>query len=101
MQQQETIIKVKNLNGTSDSQPEGYSEWKAFWEGKTNKKFGKCSNQECQDRAEVGAHVKIVSSHKSFENNKWYIVPLCKKCNNTHHTEEFYVNIYDLCLENQ
>ena len=60
MQKQETVMKVKNLNGTSDSQPKGYPDWKAFWEGEMNKKFAKCSNQECQEPAEVGA-IRIIS----------------------------------------
>lgn len=97
------IEKVKNLNGTSDSKPKGYDDWKDFWEKKTNRKFKKCSCTECENNAEVGAHVKRVCLHdlKGFEDDRWYIVPLCKKCNNTNNKKEFYIDMYDLCLENQ
>ena len=36
-----------------------------------------CGRLYCGDKAEVGAHVKKVSSLDS----SWYIVPLCSGCN--------------------
>lgn len=70
---------VKNLNGTSDREPKGFNSWKEFWEDKKGKSFDYCSNLECCEIAEVGAHVQKVGYEESKE---WYIVPLCKGCNN-------------------
>ena len=51
------MIKVKNLNGTSDNRvPSGYSSWLEYWEKKTGKKAGECGH--CPERAYVGAHVQ-------------------------------------------
>ncbi len=76
--------KVKNLNGTSDNKvPNCYNSWLDFWEKKSGQKAGECGC--CNQSADVGAHVqKANSSDKS-----WYIVPLCRGCNNKSSTEEF------------
>ena len=61
---QKQLVSVKNLNGTQDNEPPlGYDK--------------QCSNCGTDENL-VGAHVKKVNSN----DNKHYIVPLCKKCNN-------------------
>ncbi len=69
------MTEVKNIKGTVDNYPKnGYYTWKEFWEDKKGRKFSTCSC--CNGRAEVGAHVIKVSY-----SNRWYIVPLCRSCN--------------------
>jgi len=82
------IISVKNLNGTADRMPKGtYYSWKQWWEAKKYKTFPYfCSTYGCSNNAEVGAHVQ-----KVYEGNEWYIVPLCKSCNNKPSCEHFSV----------
>lgn len=82
---------VRNINGTSNRKPKGFNSWKDFWEHYKNEEFFICSNRRCLNLAEVGAHVQKVGSSSSKE---WYIVPLCKSCNNS--TDEFAVSRNDL-----
>lgn len=72
------MMKVKNLNGTSDNKvPSGYISWKDWWEKKSGKTFSTCSCSGCSESAKVGGHVqKNLQSDRS-----WYIVPLCNSCN--------------------
>lgn len=70
---------VRNINGTSTRKPKKFTSWQAFWEDKKGEKFNFCSNKECFNLAEVGAHVQRIGYRTS---NEWYIVPLCKGCNN-------------------
>lgn len=75
------MIKVKNLIGTSKEKyatpPKGYSSWLDYWEKKSEKVSMFCECKECFELAKVGAHVIEDNS----ECRKWYIVPLCNKCN--------------------
>lgn len=70
---------VRNINGTSKRKPKGFISWQAFWEEKKGEEFMVCSNKECWHLAEVGAHVQRIGYRTS---NEWYIVPLCRGCNN-------------------
>lgn len=80
------MILVKNLNGTGDNLPNGYSSWKDFWIAKKGYWPNKCSAYGCYGRAELGAHViKVNGNDKS-----WYIVPLCFSHNKT--DSSFYVD---------
>jgi len=68
-------MRVKNLNGTSQRTCECGS-WLKHWEN-----FGEdiaiiCSVVNCGGDAEVGGHVQKIGN-----DNKWYIIPLCKSCN--------------------
>lgn len=80
--------KVKNLNGTGDRLPVGYSSWLDFWERKTGKKAGKCGCRGCTKKATDGAHIQKADS----DDRHWYIVPLCHECNMKPSSEEFYVD---------
>jgi hypothetical protein len=83
------MVKVKNLNGTSDKQPKGYDTWLEFWEGKTGKTADHCGATDCNVKGRsnlVGAHVKKVGAG----DDSHYITPLCKGCNQR--TDEFYVD---------
>jgi hypothetical protein len=91
------MIKVKNLNGTSDNTPpKGYTSWRSWWEAKKGRKFDTCSCSGCKSSATVGAHVQKASS----TDKSWYIVPLCSSCNKKPKSEEFEVREYDLVAVN-
>jgi hypothetical protein len=89
------MTEVKNLNNTSNEKhkypPRGYASWKAFWEDKSGKTFDDCSCSDCNNRAAHGGHVQKVEG-----DDKWYIVPLCERCNNRSSDDSFYVRTSDL-----
>jgi hypothetical protein len=69
---------IKNVSGSSRfAKPRGYSSWLAYWEAQMELKAKICSVEECKNKELVGAHVQKVYSN----DKKWYIVPLCKSCN--------------------
>ena len=83
------MVKVKNLNGTAGRVHNGYGSWLEYWEAIARKSATQCMRNNCNVTGRnnlVGAHVKKVGSN----DNKWYIVPLCKADNMR--TDEFYVN---------
>lgn len=84
------MIKVKNVNGSSRYvSPQGYDTWLDYWEVKSGKTAWMCSATNCHKLGRsklVGAHVRKVDS----TDNCWYIVPLCRECNNRN--DEFYVD---------
>jgi hypothetical protein len=55
-------LKIKNINGTAERIPQGYSSWHDFWEKKTGRRASH----------DVGGHVKKVDS----SDNSWYIADL-------------------------
>lgn len=72
-------MKVTNINGTSDNIC-SCGSWLKHW-----KKYNMAGQNipyicpACgQNLTEVGAHVKKYNS----SDDSWYIVPLCKSCNN-------------------
>lgn len=82
------MVLVKNLHGTSDNAPEGFDSWRDYWIYNSGRPWPHyCSVQGCLDRAEVGAHVKLVDGY----DNRWYIVPMCYKHNNDRNGS-FYVD---------
>jgi len=72
-------MKVKNINGTSDSTCKCDS-WLTHWE-KFNSAGQKvptyCPVETCYKKPEVGAHVQ----KDSTTDKSWYIIPLCNSCN--------------------
>lgn len=70
---------VKNVSGSSRfPAPKGYSSWLEYWKTNSGQSVYFCAADNCYGTDLVGAHVqKAYSSDKS-----WYIVPLCKSCNN-------------------
>lgn len=80
---------VHNIKGTSDRKPYGYSSWIRFWLDK--KTCGTTTLCPCCNKNswEVGGHVQ---KHGSNTRNYWYIIPLCKKCNNPYNTVPFDVS---------
>jgi len=61
---------VKNLHEDSSG------NWIRFWEQATGLTATSCHRIGCYAAATDGAHVKLADG-----SNKWYIVPLCHKCN--------------------
>ena len=68
-------MKIKNINGTAERLPEGYSSWQEFWEKKTGKKA----------QHDVGGHVKKVDS----TDNAWYIADLTYEQNKKTESYEY------------
>jgi len=81
-------VLVKNLEKTSDDKaPDGLA-WFKYWMEKTNSKKRTCSNIKCNNSGNLeGAHVQKVNS----TDRDYYIVPLCKECNNHNNVEPFKV----------
>jgi len=75
-------MKVKNINGTSDATCKCDS-WLKHWETYGGGTSGLCAEKSCTTKAEIGAHVQKADGN----DNKWYIVPLCKKHNGLHGQE--------------
>lgn len=71
-------MEIKNINGTSEKTCECGS-WINHWEKFSGEELpSKCPVIGCNNKPEVGAHVQ-----KDEKNdNNWYIIPLCKNCNN-------------------
>jgi len=69
---------VQNINGSSRfPAPRGYSSWLEYWEVHSGQKAFICSADGCFGTDLIGAHVQ-----KAYSNDlRWYIVPLCKSCN--------------------
>ena len=69
---------VKNVNGSGRySAPSGYSSWLEYWEANAGREVTFCGAHGCLDTDLVGAHVQ-----KAYSNDTtWYIVPLCRSCN--------------------
>lgn len=89
------MVNVKNIHGTSKerytkSYPREYNSWIDYWKDKCEYPCPSfCANSECLNNVEVGAHV----IKEGCENDrKWYIVPLCKKCNNPNNETYFEVD---------
>lgn len=69
---------VKNINGSSRfPAPAGYTSWLNYWECKSGQKASSCSANNCDGKDLVGAHVQMAYGN----DQSWYIVPLCKSCN--------------------
>ena len=89
----DSYVYVKNLHeGESDPGSKGCSSWREYWEKKSKKSFSQCSRKGCSSDSEDGAHVILSRGN----DRSWYIVPLCKACNNPNNTEEFLVKRNDL-----
>lgn len=69
-------MKVKNVNGTSRFSPKGGS-WLDYWKEQKGKSATVCSAYGCWGTDLVGAHVQKVNSTDKC----YYIVPLCRSCN--------------------
>lgn len=85
---------VHNIKGTSDRKPYGiYDSWLDFWEKQKDDISVFCSCKDCNEISEVGGHVQ---KHGNDTEDYWYIVQLCKKCNNPHNIKPFEVSTKDL-----
>jgi hypothetical protein len=69
---------VRNLQEGSRPVPQGYTSWLQYWEENSNKKAGICCAFGCSNSAEVGGHIQ----KRGVNDNSWYIIPICKNCNN-------------------
>ena len=71
-------MKVKNIKGTSDNDCTCCSSWLKHWKNNSGQPLPKhCSEVNCTNSPEVGAHVMKDDS----SDDHWYIIPLCKKHN--------------------
>lgn len=69
-------MKVKNINGTSDNTCHCGS-WMDHWKKFGGQSINYCPVENCLAKAEVGAHVQKEGSAE----NRWFIIPLCRKHN--------------------
>ncbi|USE34577.1 hypothetical protein [Endozoicomonas sp. SCSIO W0465] len=76
-QPRSNVVRVRNINGTSDHDCRCGS-WLKHWELFSKEKASLCVEESCTNEATVGAHVQKISSY----DNDWYIIPLCKHHNN-------------------
>ena len=68
---------IKNKKRTASFQAQSGS-WKQHWVDSGRRKWPKvCQRRNCNNSAEVGAHIKI------RKNKKDYVFPLCNACNLT------------------
>ena len=66
----------ENCKGTGARPVCKCGSWKAHWECFSRRKWPtKCAKRNCNERAEVGAHIR-----KNGIAGEW-IAPFCKKCN--------------------
>jgi hypothetical protein len=71
-------MKVRNINGTSDTNCKCGS-WLQHWKNFSGEALGSyCYEVKCTKKPEVGAHVQKDESSDS----SWYIIPLCTDHNN-------------------
>lgn len=88
-------VKVKNIHGTSkeryaESYPKEYNSWIDYWKNKCDYSCPSfCTNNECTNDVKVGAHV---IKEKCENDRRWYIVPLCNKCNHPNNEDFFEVD---------
>jgi len=89
------LVKVKNLNGTSDKDRKcSCKSWLDHWNKNRylNKAYKAGYCRACKSRENlVGGHVKKVQHSDCKE----YIVPICSRCNNQK-DKTFEVNEHDL-----
>lgn len=83
---------VKNINGTSDyGAPAPYYTWITYWRAFKGNSPMFCPRCGRYMTDPVGAHVQKDSSWDKH----WYIVPICRGCNNAN--TSFNVNVDLLC----
>ena len=73
------IYTVRNLQ--EGSRPG--TNWIEYWEDATGQPAGKCHRVDCLNNhpdATDGAHVQL----NNPDDRRWFIVPLCHKCNCQH-----------------
>lgn len=81
---------VKNKKGHRESPSCVCDTFLCHWENYAHKKATICSRSGCTEKNDlVGAH--IIKCHGNAKKTQ-YIVPLCKKCNNSVNTECFPIN---------
>ena len=85
-------IKVKNRNHTADNDAKCCGTWIAHWKKHRGFSPSYCRGCNYTGKDLVGGHVNKVGNNTD---DKWYIVPLCKGCNNIK-DKEFCVEESDL-----
>ncbi|MDR2575845.1 MAG: hypothetical protein LBC52_05315 [Treponema sp.] len=69
---------VRNLQEKPHSPTCACDNWIEHWERNSGKKADICSAFICSKSAEVGGHVQ----KRNINDDNWYIIPICKSCNN-------------------
>ena len=81
-------MKVHNLNGTADNEPGApFGSWIAYWRYYKGSVPAYCPRRGARLTDPVGAHVQ---KDKIYADRHWYIVPICRGCNNAN--TSFYVD---------
>lgn len=75
------IYNVHNLHNGNRTVPKGYTSWLDYWVKSTKRPAGLCHRLDCVADdfalATDGAHIQLDDANDNY----WYIVPLCHKCN--------------------
>jgi hypothetical protein len=75
-------MKVKNINGISDSPKCPCGDWLKHWEEHIGRRAGLCCEHSCRNSAEVGTLVQ-----KDNGKDTWFVVPLCREHDSRHGEE--------------
>ena len=75
-------VKVKNENGTSKRPACSCGSWLEHWENYSGKIQTKCSIKDCDELAEVGAHITRPNAKNADYKTHSYILPMCTTHNN-------------------
>lgn len=84
---------VKNINGTSSKRYQELNcnckSWIAHYKNNTGSLRTTCCVIGCTRKVEVGAHVHIIDKSMG---RSWYVLPFCKKCNQSQNTGSMLVD---------
>jgi hypothetical protein len=81
-------VTVTNANGTADRTCSNCGTWLAHWENYSTYSAHKCSILNCNNDAEVGAHVLRPYANNQDYKKRPYIIPMCKTHNGKSSEEE-------------
>ncbi|WP_157379380.1 hypothetical protein [Burkholderia ubonensis] len=74
-------VTVTNANGTSEKRCSNCGTWLDHWEKYSTYSADTCSIINCENDAEVGAHVVRPYAKKEEYKTRPYIIPMCKAHN--------------------
>ncbi len=79
---------VKNVNGTTGLRCKCAS-WLDHWRQNSKQKRRTCAVIGCSNTAQVGAHLRSADRRTD---RRWWIAPLCKRCNNSKNRKEMFLD---------
>ena len=89
--------KVRNIKGTKQCLPKGFTSWKKYWIHETRRNWpGNCRRNGCTRSTVGGCHVHVnaffhLTLLQCFSTHV-YIIPMCNVCNSPQNTSWMNVN---------